>query len=91
MAGKQTIHTPEHLLFIEVLENVRQQKKITQVELAEWLGKPQSFVSKCLSGERRIDFVEWLWFCDAMGISPSAFLRRMERLQNKAPKQRELR
>ena len=81
MTGKRTIHTPEHRLFVDVLERVRQQKRVTQVELAERLGKPQSFVSKCLSGERRIDVVEWLWYCEAIGISPTAFLNRMDRLK----------
>jgi helix-turn-helix protein len=31
---------------------------LTQVEVAAALRKPQSFVSKCASGERRVDVVE---------------------------------
>ncbi|MBI4020925.1 MAG: helix-turn-helix transcriptional regulator [Candidatus Aenigmarchaeota archaeon] len=31
---------------------------MTQVEVAKALGKPQSFVSKCENGERRVDVVE---------------------------------
>jgi transcriptional regulator with XRE-family HTH domain len=31
---------------------------LTQTEAARRLGKPQSYVSKCESGERRVDVVE---------------------------------
>ena len=77
MRGKRTLHSSEQRRFVATLEAVRTKKEITQVELAAIMGKPQSFVSKCLSGERRVDFVEWLWFCEALDITPEAFLRRM--------------
>lgn len=32
--------------------------ELTQTHVADALGKPQSFVSKIESGERRLDFVE---------------------------------
>jgi transcriptional regulator with XRE-family HTH domain len=31
---------------------------MTQTQVAQKLSRPQSFVSKCESGERRVDFVE---------------------------------
>lgn len=41
---------------------------LTQVELAEKLEKPQSYVSKAELGERRLDFVETLFYCEACGV-----------------------
>lgn len=38
----------------------------SQVALAERLGKPQSFVSKAETGERRLDLIEALLICDAL-------------------------
>ena len=35
--------------------------------MAKRLGKPQSYVSKCESGERRVDVVELLQFAELYG------------------------
>lgn len=47
-----------------------------QDDLAERLGRPQGFVSKVESGERRIDLVELHRHCDAVGVSLLAVVRR---------------
>ena len=44
--------------FLSNLQAARKQANLTQEEVARHLGKPQSFVSKIESGERRLDFVE---------------------------------
>ena len=44
--------------FRERLRRAREGAKLTQTEAARLLGKPQSFMSKIESGERRVDFVE---------------------------------
>lgn len=36
----------------------RKQAGITQIAAAKMLRRPQSFISKCESGERRVDVVE---------------------------------
>lgn len=40
----------------------REQARLTQFEVAQRLGRPQSYVSKCESGERRIDIIELMEF-----------------------------
>ena len=42
---------------LSFLKEIRQEAGFSQVELAKKLGKPQSFVSKYESVERRLDFI----------------------------------
>ncbi len=45
-------------LFLTRLREARRAAGLTQEEVATRLRRPQSFVSKCESGERRVDVVE---------------------------------
>ena len=49
-----------------------------QVDLAERLRQPQSYVSKYESGERRLDLLELRQVCKALDISLETFIRRLE-------------
>ena len=51
---------------------------LTQVELAEKLACPQSFVSKYERGERRIDVVEFLDIARAVGLDPYDVIRELD-------------
>jgi len=55
------------------LREARARAGLTQAEAAERLGKHQSFVSKCESGERRVDFVELQVFAKLSGVEDLAF------------------
>jgi hypothetical protein len=44
--------------FLSKLREARIGAGLTQIAVARKLGRPQSFVSKCESGERRVDVVE---------------------------------
>ena len=52
------IWSSEYKAFLKKLRQARVEVGFTQVEAAKKLDKPQSFVSKCESGERRVDVVE---------------------------------
>jgi len=61
-----------------MLKNQRLQAGLSQAELAKKLGRPQSFVSKYESGERRLDLVELHQICEALKVSFSKFAKRFE-------------
>jgi len=44
------------------LKQARLDAGMNQVDVAQALGKHQSYVSKCETGERRVDFIELLDF-----------------------------
>lgn len=48
----------EYDQFLRRLRLARKKAGLTQSEAAQRLGKPQSYISKCESGERRVDVVE---------------------------------
>ncbi|MES1243176.1 MAG: helix-turn-helix transcriptional regulator [Acidobacteriota bacterium] len=59
-----TINATEYEAMVERLRQARQEAGMTQETVAEFFGKPQSFVSKIESGDRRIDPVELCYFAD---------------------------
>lgn len=63
-----------HRVFISMLREYRQQRGLTQGQLAEKLGVIQPFVCKYEVGERRLDTVEWIAICDVLEIKPEDFL-----------------
>ena len=59
--------SPRYARLSQLLTEARQAASLTQVELAERLRRPQSYVSKYESGERRLDVVEFLEVADGIG------------------------
>lgn len=70
-----SIFTQRHQEFIAFIASVRKAAEITQVELAEKLGRPQSFVSKVERGERRLDVIEFCEVAEALGHNPAELLQ----------------
>src|SRR5688572_19805179 len=55
---QKTIFSAGQERLLKLLKDEREKAGLTQVQLAEKLKVPQSFVSKIESGERRVDLVE---------------------------------
>ena len=53
-----SVHTSAYQKFLKRLRAARTEARLTQVQVARQFKKPQSFIAKCESGERRLDFVE---------------------------------
>jgi transcriptional regulator with XRE-family HTH domain len=56
------------------LREARERSGLTQVEAAKALGQPQNFVSKCETGERRIDPIELTDFAALYGTTLHALV-----------------
>ena len=56
----------------------RQASHLTQGEVAERMGKPSSYISKCELGERRMDMVETRAFCQAIEKPFIEFVQEFE-------------
>ena len=69
-----TVHSPRYRQFLKKLRAARLEAGFTQQEVARSLRRPQSFVSKCESGERRVDVVELERFARLYGKGLEDFL-----------------
>ncbi|HEV2564325.1 MAG TPA: helix-turn-helix transcriptional regulator [Microvirga sp.] len=74
---EKTIYSQQYQRLCELLIEARRNAGLTQVEVAERLGKPQSFVAKYEGGERRLDVVEFIAVAQALGLDPKALIDRL--------------
>ncbi|MBL8300278.1 MAG: helix-turn-helix transcriptional regulator [Rhodanobacteraceae bacterium] len=73
----RSTHYPHYLAFLELLRESRKATGVTQVELAERLGNRQVFVSKIERGDRRLDVVDLIEYCNASGIDVVKFIKQL--------------
>jgi len=74
----KSVFTAKYERFRKRLVTGRKSKGLTQMQVAERLGKPQSFVSKYERGERRLDVVEFLEVAKAIGTDPFKLLKELD-------------
>lgn len=74
---QKSAHTPRYRVFIAQLVAARKSAGLTQQELADLLGRPQSFVAKYENGERRLDVVEFLEIAEHLDADPYRIMRRV--------------
>lgn len=59
----------------QCLVDARTAAGVTQVELAERLGRPQSFVAKIEGGDRRLDVIEFLQITAELNVDPEPIIK----------------
>jgi transcriptional regulator with XRE-family HTH domain len=67
-----TLHDANYRAFVSHLAALRKRLGVTQADLAQRLGKPQSFVSKTERFDRRIDPEEFRAIAVALGVDPAS-------------------
>jgi len=73
----KSFHTQEYADLIQGLIEARKNAGLTQQDVADALGKPQSYVAKIEGCERRLDIAEFVDYARALDADPTALLRKM--------------
>lgn len=73
---QKSLSSSKQKSFLELLRQVREEADLRQIDVADRLDQPQSFVSKYESGERRLDLLELELVCAACDIDLVEFVRR---------------
>jgi transcriptional regulator with XRE-family HTH domain len=68
------IHDSRYRWVIEQLIEARKQQALTQQAVAEKLGKPQQYVSRYETGERRLDIFEFMDVANALTVDALALI-----------------
>ena len=75
-----SINTKEMQALTNWLKQARQDQNFSMRALAERMDKPHSFVQKVEQGERRLDVVEYVWYCRKLGVDPQDGLILIEQV-----------
>lgn len=73
----KSVSTEEYVRLRRLLTTARKTAGLTQSQVADLLGRPQSFVSKYECGERRLDVIEFLEVARILKLEPESLLRTL--------------
>jgi transcriptional regulator with XRE-family HTH domain len=79
-------HSPAYRPLMALLRALREEAELTQRDLGELLGKPQSWIHNCEVGNRRVDVAEFAAWATACGVEPPAAFQRFLRSSNSQAK-----
>lgn len=71
---QKSTHTRQYRAFLDWLIEARKDSGLTQQQVADKLGRPQSFVAKYENGERRLDVVEFLEIANLLDADPHGII-----------------
>ncbi len=72
----KSVYSRDYQIFLEQLRAAREEAGLTQRQVAQRLGRSQSFVAKCEQGHNRVDVGQMVEFCQALGVPLLTFMER---------------
>ena len=73
----KSLYTEEWEALLKILRDLRLKRGWTQEQLAEKLGRPQSFVAKIEAGERKLDVCQFIDYTQVLQADPVEAMRRL--------------
>tara|TARA_R110001592_G_scaffold180284_1_gene422509 strand:- start:322 stop:573 length:252 start_codon:yes stop_codon:yes gene_type:complete len=77
----KSLHSKENQALTAWLKKRREASGLTMRQLASIMGVQHTFVSKVEQRERRLDVVEYLLYCRALGVSAEEGLMFIQKLE----------
>lgn len=74
----KTIYQVKYNYLIEALIAARKEKGLTQLQIANRLGKPQSYIAKIEGKDRKLDVMEFVELCEAIQQDPSHLIKHLQ-------------
>lgn len=79
---RNPLYAAKYQLFLEELKDLREQARLSQMELADRMGVGQDLISRCEAGRRRVDVFELALWTHACGATLEDFVKKLdERIQ----------
>nr|WP_199040434.1 helix-turn-helix transcriptional regulator [Dyella sp. ASV24] len=75
----KSLYRPENQVFLTTLRTLRKRQELTQVELAERLGRSQNYVTSAERGVIRLDGLQLRDWCRACGTDLIAWATEVEK------------
>jgi len=66
----KSLHSPQYARLVAWLKEQREYQELSMRDLAAKLDVPHSFIGKTEQGERRLDVLEYAYYCQALGLPP---------------------
>lgn len=75
---KKSLFSPAYDQLLKLLREARINAGLTQEQLAKRIGRQHNWVSKCELGERRMDVLEYIEYCEGCRVDPMEMLREIK-------------
>lgn len=72
---EKTLHSNDYQKLTNWLKSQREAQGLSMRELGDRMNISHSFIGKVEQRERKLDVIEYLAYCDALGVSPVEGLR----------------
>lgn len=71
----KTLYSPQSYLLGAWLRTQREAKGLSMRDVGKLIDKPHTFIAKIEEGQRRLDVVEFVWYCQTLQLDAHAGLQ----------------
>lgn len=76
---KKTIYSQSSQVLTACLRDSRKSAGLTIRQLAEKMNVHHSIIGKIETGERRLDVIEFIEYCEILGIEPNTIIEKLKK------------